>query len=67
MKLNDIVCRIGTAVRIRDSRNYIDGLYKLTAVIIRKNEKEYFYQAEVQQLFDDKAVLYVRPEMIELI
>lgn len=56
---------IGGLVRLTDERDHIDGIYKLTAVILRRNDLGQLYcQAEVQKMFSDKCLMYVRPERL---
>ena len=57
---------IGGLVRLTDERNHIDGLYKLTALILRKNDSGQLYcQAEVRKMFSDRCLMYVRLEQID--
>lgn len=57
---------IGGLVRLTDERNHIDGIYKLTALILRKNDSGQLYcQAEVRKMFSDSCLMYVRLEQID--
>jgi hypothetical protein len=65
MELKEIKANLGKVVRMTDNHNYIDGLFRLTALTLRRNDSGFYYQAEVQKLFDDKSVMTVRPDMIQ--
>lgn len=55
------------AVKYIDRQKGIDGVYKLLAVIIRRNEKsEMYIQAEIRELFGDN-LYYVSLADLEVI
>lgn len=43
----------------------IDGDYIFTACTIRKNEKGFFYQAELQDLNNNRSILIVKLEDVQ--
>lgn len=55
------------AVRYRDKQNGIDGVYKLLALIMRKNERnELYMQVEIKELFGNN-IYYVSLPDLEVI
>ena len=45
---------LNNAVRYSDKKGAISGMYKLMALIVRKNDKgEIFVQAEIRELFHE--------------
>lgn len=68
MTAAEVKHNIGGLVRLTDERNHLDGIYKLTALIIRKNDSGQLYcQAEIRKMFSDSCLMYVRPEQISLL
>lgn len=64
MELEQVKKNINKLVKYKDSKNNIDGLYKLTACILRKNDKGYFYQAELIDQ-NKNCIIYAGLEGIE--
>lgn len=65
MTAAEVKHNIGGLVRLTDERNHLDGIYKLTALILRKNDSGQLYcQAEIRKMFSDSCLMYVSPEQI---
>lgn len=64
MDISEVKKNLNKLVKYKDVKNNIDGIYKLTGCILRKNAKGYFYQAE---LIDQKinCIMYAGLEDIE--
>ena len=57
MKPDEIRNNLNRYVRYTSAKLGIDGVYRLTGAIIRRNEKGCYYQAELQELNDKKAII----------
>lgn len=58
---------LNNAVKYTDKKSGIEGVYKLLAVIVRKNERnEMYVQAEIRELFGDN-LYYVSLTDLEVI
>ncbi len=58
---------LNNAVKYTDKKSGIEGVYKLLAVIVRKNERsEVYVQAEIRELFGDN-LYYVSLTDLEVI
>lgn len=67
MDISEVKAALGKRVRFRDDRIFCDGEYILTGCIIRLNEKgEFFYQAELQDVRQNKAVCITSLDKVTL-
>ena len=65
MDISEVKASLGKRVRFRDDRLFCDADYILTGCIIRRSERgTFFYQAEIQDLRQQKSVSIVPLEKI---
>lgn len=66
MTEREIKRNLGKLVKFSNPKLYIEGSeYVLTGAIIRKNEKGFFYQAELQDISNENSIIICRLEEIE--
>lgn len=57
MKINEVKAALGKRVRFRDDRLFCNAEYILSGCIIRRSDRgQFYYQAELQDVRQNKAV-----------
>lgn len=67
MKAEEIRANLNRRVRYRSTRTGINAEYMLTGAIFRRNEKGFYYQAELTDLKTNKSILICSLDDIEAI
>lgn len=68
MKIEEVKRNLNKPVKLNNPKLYIDGSeYTLTGCIIRKNDKGFYYQAELRDIRHENCTLICRLEEIEKI
>jgi len=67
MKATEIKSNLNKRVRYINKQANIDTDYILTGAIFRKNDKEFYYQAELQDLKSNNSVIICSLEEIKAI
>lgn len=49
MTFQDAARNLNRKVRFKDAKIYLEGVYLLSGIVVRKNERGVFMQAELQQ------------------
>ena len=65
MKLSEVKYHLGQYVNFKSSHLHINSKYILTACIMRKNDSNFFYQAELQDLNNKHSILICSLDDIE--
>lgn len=67
MKINEVKAALGKRVRFRDDRLFCNAEYILTGCIIRLSDRgQFYYQAELQDTAQEKAVCIASLDKITL-
>ena len=67
MDISEVKAALGKRVRFRDDRIFCDGEYILTGCIIRRSDRgRFYYQAELQDVRQNKAVCITSLDKVTL-
>lgn len=67
MKINEVKAALGKRVRFRDDRLFCNAEYILSGCIIRRSDRgQFYYQAELQDVRQNKAVCIASLDKITL-
>lgn len=65
MDISEVKAALGKRVRFKDDRLFFDAEYILTGCIIRRSDRgRFFYQAEIQDLKNQKSICIVDLEKL---
>lgn len=65
MEIAEVKAALGKRVRFKDDRLFVDAEYILTGCIIRRSDRgRFFYQAEIQDLKNQKSICIVDLEKL---
>lgn len=67
MKPEEIKPNLNKKVRYKNSHAGIDAEYILSGALFRRNEKGFYYQAELQDLKNNKSILICNIEDVEVL
>ena len=66
MTLEEVKSNLGKPVRFSNKKLFIEStMYILTGCILRKGDKDFYYQAELTDVRNSKSVLICRLDEIE--
>lgn len=67
MKADEIKANLNKRVRYKSKQTGIDTDYILTGAIFRKGEKDFYYQAELQDMKNNRSILICKLDDIEAV